>query len=57
MFIYAVLILLEWDYSLFIGLTAITHSQFLIVVFWKTAKWGTIFNVLILMDIIRILIG
>jgi hypothetical protein len=44
----AIAYLNEYDYWWIIGLLAVLVSQFLIIVYWSDAKYGTILNVIIL---------
>lgn len=44
----AILFLSQYDFWWVIGILAVFVSQFLIIIYWKDAKFGTILNLIIL---------
>lgn len=51
-FIYALSIFYNYKFSWIIGLSAVLISQFIIIYFWKDAKFGTIPNIIILLYVL-----
>jgi len=47
-----ILILFHYDYWWVVGLLSVLLSQFLIISFWKDAKFGTILNLVILISVL-----
>lgn len=50
--IYAISFSLDHKYSWILGSVAVILSQFIIILFWTDAKWGTIPNLLLLLPIL-----
>jgi len=50
--IYALSLSLGHKYSWILGVTAVVLSQFVIILFWSDAKWGTVPNLILLLAVL-----